>query len=208
MSAVLRAFFLRAIEQLEPNAALLELESSLTEFLAAMLKELAHEAVVAPMTGPQTLARSERDAAEHARARLTEDTRGLLGLTLLASETGLSRFRLLSAFKRCYGIPPQSYRMRVRMALAQRMLRDGSAPATVAFELGFSDQSQFTHHFERVVGVTPAACARNGLGLAENDIGGRAGASKAVAAAPTGATFLSERTAWCTTNATICGAIG
>src|SRR5690606_18431379 len=125
MSAVLRASFLRAIELLDPNAALLEFETSLTEFLAAMLKELAYDVVVAFMARPEALARSDRDAAEHVRERLAGDTLGKLNLAFLADETGLSRFQLLRAFKRRYGLPPQSYRMCVRIALAQRMLRDG-----------------------------------------------------------------------------------
>jgi len=82
-------------------------------------------------------------------------------LTTLAQEAGLSRYQVLRAFKRRYGLPPQSYRMRVRMAIAQRMLRDGAAPAFVAAELGFVDQSHLTRHFKRVLGVTPAVYARS-----------------------------------------------
>jgi AraC family transcriptional regulator len=39
---------------------------------------------------------------------------------------------------------------------AQQLLREGDLSlAEVAACTGFSDQSQFTHHFKRLAGVTP-----------------------------------------------------
>ena len=45
--------------------------------------------------------------------------------------------------------------------MAQKSLREGVSPADVAAELGFVDQSHFTRHFKRLVGVTPARYVRD-----------------------------------------------
>ena len=86
---------------------------------------------------------------------------GSVPLTELASETGLSRFQAMRAFKRRFGLPPAAYQLRVRLGVAQKSLREGMPPADVAAELGFVDQSHFTRHFKRLVGVTPARYVRD-----------------------------------------------
>jgi AraC family transcriptional regulator len=45
----------------------------------------------------------------------------------------------------------------VQVERAKLLLQEDSelSLAEVAFCVGFSDQSQFTHHFKRLVGVTP-----------------------------------------------------
>src|SRR6185369_6690010 len=71
-------------------------------------------------------------------------------------------FRALRMFKLRYGLPPHTYQRSVRLALAQRALREGQQPAQVAAEYGFFDQSHLTRHFKRFLGVTPAQYARVG----------------------------------------------
>lgn len=164
MSAVLRASFLEVIDAFAPTASRLEVETALTVFLAAMLRELSTDALV-----DASLPKRSSDVAEHVREQLSRDTLGRLDLTTLADEVGLSRYQVLRAFKRRYGLPPQSYRMHVRIAIAQRMLRSGVAPAVVAAELGFVDQSHLTRHFKRVLGVTPAVYARSTVDVGRAD---------------------------------------
>lgn len=156
MSAVLRARFLAVIDSFGADLSLLEAEEAVTGFVSAMVREVV-------MDGPSeaALPPAASSIADHVREQLHQDTLGRLDLTTLAQEAGLSRYQVLRAFKRRYGLPPQSYRMRVRMAIAQRMLREGAAPAFVAAELGFVDQSHLTRHFKRVLGVTPAVYARS-----------------------------------------------
>jgi len=86
---------------------------------------------------------------------------GSVPVTELAIETGLSRFQAMRAFKRRFGLPPGAYQLRVRLGVAQKSLREGVSPADVAAELGFVDQSHFTRHFKRLVGVTPARYVRD-----------------------------------------------
>ena len=155
MSAALRARFLAAIESLQPTVSLLETEANLGDFLAALLVELGQRPAVPEST------RYTSDAAVQACQRLQGDTTGSVDLQALADETGLSRFQLLRAFKRRFGLPPQTYRLQMRIGLARKMLRDGVAPAWVAAELGFVDQSHMTRHFKRALGLTPAKYAKN-----------------------------------------------
>jgi AraC family transcriptional regulator len=81
------------------------------------------------------------------------------GLTLeqMAAAAHLSVYHFARQFKRATGLPPHQYVLGRRVERAQQLLqqdRDLSL-AEIAACAGFSDQSQFSHHFKRVVGVTP-----------------------------------------------------
>jgi AraC family transcriptional regulator len=89
------------------------------------------------------------------------------GLTLgqLASAAHLSAYHFARQFKAATGLPPHQYVIGRRVDRAQQLLRpDGDLSlAEIAARAGFSDQSQFSHHFKRLVGVTPSQfrkCAR------------------------------------------------
>lgn len=103
------------------------------------------------------------DAVTAARVREWLDSRpaGRVDLYALAEETGRSRYQVLRAFKRRYGLPPHAYHLCVRIAESQRLLAGGHSPAQVAIAAGFVDQSHFSKHFKRLVGVTPAQYARS-----------------------------------------------
>jgi AraC family transcriptional regulator len=60
-------------------------------------------------------------------------------------------------FKRATGLPPHQFVLDRRVERAKQFLQTGSdfALAEVAAEAGFSDQSQFSHDFKRLIGVTP-----------------------------------------------------
>jgi AraC-like DNA-binding protein len=62
---------------------------------------------------------------------------------------------LVRAFNREYGMPPHRYLTGRRVDLARRYLLDGHPAAQVATLAGFYDQSHFTRHFKKVLGVTP-----------------------------------------------------
>jgi AraC-like DNA-binding protein len=78
-----------------------------------------------------------------------------ISLDELAALTGLSRYHLVRAFAKEYGLPPHAYQIRLQIERAKTMLEAGMLPATVAVETGFADQSHFTRHFKKISGVTP-----------------------------------------------------
>ena len=66
-------------------------------------------------------------------------------------------------FKASTGLPPHQYLIARRVERAQQLLqqdRDLSL-AEIAACVGFSDQSVLTHHFKRLVGVTPGQFRRS-----------------------------------------------
>jgi AraC family transcriptional regulator len=81
------------------------------------------------------------------------------GLTLeqLAAVARLSPYHFARQFKRATGLPPHQYVILRRVERAKQLLQAGTdlSLADIAVNAGFWDQSQFTHHFKRLVGVTP-----------------------------------------------------
>ena len=80
------------------------------------------------------------------------------GLTLeqMAAVAHLSPYHFARQFKAATGLPPHQYVILRRVERAKQLLQGGNLSlAQVAAQAGFSDQSRFSHHFKRLVGVTP-----------------------------------------------------
>src|SRR6516162_748837 len=81
------------------------------------------------------------------------------GLTLeqMAAAAHLSVYHFARQFKAATRLPPHQYVILRRVERARQLLQTGTdlSLAEVAAHAGFSDQSHFTHHFKRLVGVTP-----------------------------------------------------
>ena len=75
----------------------------------------------------------------------------------LAAVAHLSPDHFAQQFKAATGLPPHQYVILRRVERAKRLLQTGGgfSLAEVAARVGFSDQSRFTHHFKRLLGVTP-----------------------------------------------------
>jgi AraC family transcriptional regulator len=78
-------------------------------------------------------------------------------LEQMAAVARLSPYHFARQFKAATGLPPYQYVIARRVERAQQLLRQGRdiSLAEVAARAGFSDQSQFSQHFKRLVGVTP-----------------------------------------------------
>jgi AraC family transcriptional regulator len=77
-------------------------------------------------------------------------------LEQMAAVACLSAYHFARQFKAATGLPPHQYLIARRVDRAKQLLRDAVLSlAEVAVCTGFSDQSQFCHHFKRLVGVTP-----------------------------------------------------
>jgi AraC family transcriptional regulator len=86
---------------------------------------------------------------EHLDARPT--------LEQIAAVARLSPYHFARLFKAATGLPPHQYVIMRRVERARQLLLAGTdlSLAEVAACAGFSDQSQFSNHFKRLVGVTP-----------------------------------------------------
>jgi AraC family transcriptional regulator len=76
-------------------------------------------------------------------------------LEQMAAIVRLSVYHFARQFRRAMGLPPHQYVLARRVERAKQLLQGDLSLAEVAAHAGFSDQSQFTHHFKRLVGVTP-----------------------------------------------------
>jgi AraC family transcriptional regulator len=100
-----------------------------------------------------------RAVVEYVEEHLAAD----LTLEQMAAAAHLSAYHFARRFKVATGLPPHQYVLTRRVERARQLLqqdRDLSL-AEVAACAGFSDQSQFTHHFKRLVGVTPGQFRRS-----------------------------------------------
>ena len=75
----------------------------------------------------------------------------------MAAAAHLSAYHFARQFKTATGVPPHQYIVARRVGRAQELLRESedTSLADVAAGAGFSDQSHFSAHFKRLVGVTP-----------------------------------------------------
>jgi AraC family transcriptional regulator len=69
----------------------------------------------------------------------------------------LSVYHFARQFKVATGLSPHQYVILRRVERARQLLQSSAdlSLAEVGAHAGFSDQSQFTHHFKRLLGVTP-----------------------------------------------------
>jgi AraC family transcriptional regulator len=78
-------------------------------------------------------------------------------LEQMAAVARVSVYHFARQFKHATGLPPHQYVILRRVERARELLqvRTELSLAEVTTEVGFSDQSQLTRHFKRLVGVTP-----------------------------------------------------
>jgi AraC family transcriptional regulator len=80
-----------------------------------------------------------------------------LTLAQLAAVAHRSPYHFARQFTAATGMPPHQYVIARRVARAQQLLHPDQdlTLAEIAARLGFADQSKFSQHFKRVVGLTP-----------------------------------------------------
>ena len=136
-----------AFHALESDASLLAKQGLLLSIMAAVVHRFSSwSEAIDRSAAPSTLDR----AREYIHDRIAEE----ISLDDLGTETGLTKFHLLRAFRNRFGLPPHAYQLRQRVLQAKRLLKSFS-PSYVALECGFSDQSHFTRVFRAHTGTTP-----------------------------------------------------
>ncbi len=88
---------------------------------------------------------------EYIAAHYAED----VSLAQLSALTSRSPFHLARAFTKAVGLPPHAYLESLRIQRARELLRSGRSVVETALEIGYPDQSHFTHRFRRHTGITP-----------------------------------------------------
>jgi len=118
--------------------------------------------LVRHLLAPRRPARTRDGALPRGRLRAVVDyieARLDAGPTLddIAAVARLSPYHFARQFKAATGLPPHQYVIARRVERAKQFLQGdgGRSLAEVAAQAGFSDQSQFSQHFKRLVGVTP-----------------------------------------------------
>ncbi|MFI5490708.1 helix-turn-helix domain-containing protein [Micromonospora echinaurantiaca] len=91
--------------------------------------------------------------------RRTLISRGRVRVDGLADQVGWSRKRLWSRFRSQLGITPKRAAQLVRFDHAAHLLATGHAPASVATESGYVDQSHLHREVKAFTGLTPTAVA-------------------------------------------------
>jgi AraC family transcriptional regulator len=83
-------------------------------------------------------------------------------LQQMAAAAHLSPYHFARGFKAATGLSPHQYVLARRVERAKQLLEEGGdlSLAAIGVRVGFSDQSQFSHHFKRLVGVTPGQFRR------------------------------------------------
>lgn len=93
---------------------------------------------------------------DRALAYIREHFRAGVSITELAQIVHLSPRQLHRKFVETFGTSPQAFIMKLRIqAACEALQNEGAQIAEVAAALGFCDQSAFTHHFHRHMGMTP-----------------------------------------------------
>lgn len=96
----------------------------------------------------------ERSAKEILAANLD----GGLTIADIAQQCGLSPAYFTTAFKRSTGKSPVAWLMEQRLQRAKELLRNSGQPLMeIALNCGFFDQSHFTRHFSKTVGISPGS---------------------------------------------------
>jgi AraC-like DNA-binding protein len=129
----------------------------------------------APLQHARSCGRSLAPVRRHLHDHLGE----LIPTAALAEMSGLTESHFIRAFHLEFGLPPQAYHLRARLARAVELLSSGLSVATVASECGFADQSHLSRKCKEVYGLTPGAW-KTAVGAARGGIAERRAAPEGV----------------------------
>lgn len=108
-----------------------------------------------PLVPRPTIPRSP--AARTVALRVVEDPADRTSILGFAEETAASARNLTRMFRDETGLPFTTWRLRLRMSVAERSLADGVPVAVVADRFGYADASSFSRAFRKESGVAPGA---------------------------------------------------
>jgi AraC-like DNA-binding protein len=145
--------FLEMHHAMQQPASQLEREELLLEFVRCLVTRCSSQRPVELGAG------DERLAVRRIRHFIDEHFAGPITLSDLAGVANLSPFHLHHVFRKQTGLPPHAYQTQVRINQAKQLMLKRLPLSHVAAAVGFADQSHFTRHFRRLVGLTPGQFA-------------------------------------------------
>jgi AraC family transcriptional regulator len=132
------------------------------QLLAESLATILSVHLIRHITGPHRRAASADGVLPRRKLHtvieyIMENLEGSPTLEQMAAVAHLSHYHFARQFKATTGLPPHQYVIARRIERAQHLLQadDEVGLAEVALRVGFADQSKFSFHFKRIVGVTP-----------------------------------------------------
>lgn len=131
------------------NARAMHSESLLLSVVRCLLERHAENRRQVLTSGKESSV--VRQVREYLEAHYSED----ISLTQLGTLTSRSPFHLARAFSKSVGLPPHAYLESIRIRRARELLKAGMSVVDTALEIGYPDQSHFTHRFRRQTGFTP-----------------------------------------------------
>jgi AraC-like DNA-binding protein len=140
---------LRLHRKLENYAGALDIESSIFDVFAQLARKHTSYPSVTAAAGV------EKIKINRVKEYLNAYYRREITLDDLAAVAQFSPYHLLRTFRRSVGLTPHAYLIQVRIEAGKRLLRTGNSISDVSATTGFTDQSHFTRHFKRIMGVTP-----------------------------------------------------
>ena len=74
----------------------------------------------------------------------------------IAELLGISQYYFCRLFHQSTGVSPYRYVIQQRITRVKKLIKKGNfSLSDISLECGFSSQSQMTHHFRKLVGITP-----------------------------------------------------
>lgn len=129
----------------------LYIDSLLTTLITHLLRHYCIQESLKVAKGGLSTAKLDQ-VLDYIQAHLDQN----LALVDLAAIAQVSPNYFATQFKQTMGIAPHQYLIQQRIERAKRLIATGKGSiAAIASSVGFADQSHFTRHFKRLVGVTP-----------------------------------------------------
>lgn len=149
---------------LDPQRALLDKQTEVVEYLAALMQALAGQPAEPIPNAPASL----RELAVYLNDHAVDE----ISLEDLCDRSGYSPGHLIRAFKQHFGLTPHAYLINRRVQLGQRDLKRGTPISETALNAGFNDQPHFQRTFKRLVAATPNQYRQSSLNQQVDAAGG------------------------------------
>ncbi|MFW5498215.1 MULTISPECIES: AraC family transcriptional regulator [unclassified Maridesulfovibrio] len=139
---------------LKTTETALEKQTALNNFLYHALENFSTKQIVPAITGPQ------QEALSRVKGFIDKNFKDKITLNDLAETACLSQFHLQKLFVKKFGLSPQEHLTSCRIYEAKARIQSGETLIEAALNSGFSDQSHFSRHFKKVIGLSPGRFVR------------------------------------------------